>query len=337
MWRDWYDLRPEDRLLHAGALNWSYTLGAGLMDPWASGATSIVWQGEADPDVWPRLAEAAQPTLFAATPAHYRRILKYGHDLKSGFASVRHGFCAGEALAPDLRRGWQDAAGFALHEALGMSECSTYLSSAPHRPSPEGVAGRPQRGRRIAILPPAAEDDTPQPSEALQTPVPLEEPGLVAIHERDPGLMLGYFNDPNGTASARRGPWFLTGDLGSMDRDGWVRYLGRADDQMNAMGFRVAPQEVEAALCDAPGLAEGAAAETRLGGGVSLIVFYATPQPGVDTATLREVILNRASELLADYKRPRDVVVLDELPRSTAGKILRRRLGEIGAEMLTKP
>ena len=103
MWDGWYGLTPDDRVLHAGAFNWTYTLGAGLTDPWAVGATALVYAGPPDRHVWPALAGAHGATIFAATPGVYRQMLD-APGLGLGFAGLRHGLSAGEALPEPVRR-----------------------------------------------------------------------------------------------------------------------------------------------------------------------------------------------------------------------------------------
>ncbi len=180
MWDGWYGLTAQDRVLHAGAFNWTYTLGAGLTDPWAIGATALIYVGPPDRGVWPALAAAHRPTIFAAAPGIYRQMLGTP-GLGAAFASLRHGLTAGEALADAVRAAWETATGKPIHEALGMSEISTYISSSPARPGPY-----PQPGRRIAIL----------PDESGDTPVSRGSDGLLAVSRRDPGLMLGYWRQP---------------------------------------------------------------------------------------------------------------------------------------------
>ncbi|HEX8373750.1 MAG TPA: AMP-binding protein, partial [Geminicoccaceae bacterium] len=98
----WLGLTEADVMLHAGTMNWTYTLGVGITDPWACGATAVVYEGPRDPGVWPALIAAHGATVFAAVPSLYRQILKYAdlgaHDL----SRLRHGLTAGEALGPDL-------------------------------------------------------------------------------------------------------------------------------------------------------------------------------------------------------------------------------------------
>ncbi|WP_407049448.1 class I adenylate-forming enzyme family protein [Methyloraptor flagellatus] len=143
------------------------------------------------------------------------------------------------------------------------------------------------------------------------------------MHRSDPGLMLGYWHLPEETAAAFRGDWFLTGDLARFDADGYLWYEGRADDQMNAFGYRVAPEEVERALAEHPDVAEVAVVETRAGE-VSIVTAFVVPRADAtpDPAGLEAL----AADRLADYKRPRRYVFVEELPRTGSGKVLRRAL-----------
>lgn len=304
----WYGLTSEDRLCHAGAFNWTYTLGTGLMDPWTIGATALISEPGTEITHLPEILAAHRATIFAAAPGVYRRMLR-GHD-KLELPHLRHGLSAGEKLSPDLHRQWTRLTGTELHEAYGMSECSTFISSSPAHPARGEALGRPQVGRRIAILGP---DDQP---------VPQGEPGTIAIHRTDPGLMLGYLNAPEESAARIHGDWFLTGDQGAMAVDGEITYLGRNDDMMNAGGYRVSPVEVETALAPYPGIEQVGAAEVEVKPGTSVIVaFYAGPR-AIPEAELSAFLEPR----LARYKQPRAFVHLDALPTGANGKLLRRAL-----------
>jgi len=318
MYRGWYGITDADRLLHAGAFNWTYTLGVGLMDPWANGATSIVYDGPRDPDVWPGIMEASQASLFAAVPSLYRRILKYGDVSPGSFPALRHGLTAGEALPAALYRDWQERTGRELYEALGMSEISTYLSSGPEVPVKPGSPGKPQPGRRVAIL-----KENAGTGEAFAD---RDEPGLLAIHRDEPGLMLGYWNRPEETAAAFRGDWFLTGDRARRDGDGYYWYEGRADDLMNAFGYRVAPEEVERVLAADPQVMEVAVTAVPQSAGVSLITAFVVPRD--PDCFDQEALAGHAAKLLADYKRPKAYEIVDQLPRTPSGKVRRKALGQ---------
>ena len=312
MYQGWYGITPADRVLHAGAFNWTYTLGTGLTDPWANGATSIVYTGPKDPTIWPGLIRSSEATIFAAVPTLYRQILRYAQvDRGETLGVLRHGLMAGEAPPPGLFEEWHERTGREIYEALGMSELSTYISSAPAVPRKPGAVGKPQPGRCVVIL----------PAEGGTTPLPLGEEGLLAAHRSDPGLMLGYWNRPEEEAEVFRGEWFIGGDLARMDEEGYVTHCGRADDIMKALGYRVAPQEVEAVLSQHPAVAEVACAEVRVRADVSVIGAFVVPRPGAERDP--ESIKRFAAERLAAYKCPREVVFLDALPRTANGKLRR--------------
>ena len=100
MYQGWYGITSDDIVLHAGAFNWTYTLGVGLIDPWANGATAVLYNGPPDPAVWPELIGRFGVTIFATVPSLYRRILKYGSFGGDRLSTLRHGLTAGEALPP---------------------------------------------------------------------------------------------------------------------------------------------------------------------------------------------------------------------------------------------
>ncbi len=317
MYQGWYDIRQDDVILHAGAFNWTYTLGVGLTDPWANGATAVLYNGPRDVTVWPMLMEKFRATLFAAVPGLYRQILKY-NDLRAfDLSSLRHGLTAGEALGAALLEQWRTTTGKELYEALGMSECSTYISSSPSVAVRPGSSGRPQQGRCVVAL----------PVEGGEEPLPPGETGLLAVHRSDPGLMLGYWNRADEEELVYRGEWFIGGDLVHFDTDGYLIYHGRNDDMMNAMGYRVSPLEVEHCLSKHPAVAEVAVTELAVREGIRVIAAFVVPRDpdepdGLDAAPL----LAYAHEHLAAYKCPREILFTDSLPRTANGKIRRRDL-----------
>lgn len=313
----WLGLGESDIILHAGAMNWTYTLGVGLMDPFARGASAVLYNGPADAGVWPRLVARHGATIFAAVPGVFRQMLREKSCTAANFKSLRHGVTAGEALPPALREHFTRVTGKPLYEALGMSEISTYISSGPNTPARPGSPGRAQPGRRVAIL----------PLDGGETPLAPGHSGLIATHRSDPGLMLGYWNRPEAEAEVFRGEWFVGGDVAEMDEDGYVWLHGRRDDLMNAGGYRVSPAEVEAALSHAPGVVDVAAAERKVREGVSVICAFVVAAPGSrpDEAALA----THCAEHLAAYKRPKKYLWLEKLPRTKNGKIARRLLPEI--------
>ncbi len=303
MFDAWYGLTPQDRLMHAGAFNWTYTLGTGLMDPWTLGATAIIPKPSVTSSDLPALIAKERPTIFAAAPGVYRQILNQNRNL--AFPDLHHGLSAGEKLAPRIKERWRNATGTDIHEALGMSECSTYISGAPAHPAKDHSAGWPQPGREIAVL------------DKDGNPVPRGEPGTLAVSKRDPGLCLRYLDAP-----LPEGEWFLTGDTVSMAEDDAITYLGRADDMINAGGFRVSPVEVEAAFIGFDGITEAAALAVSPKEDTEIIALIYGAEMPVPDDSLRA----HAQDLLARYKQPRLYIHRPVLPKGANGKLSRKAL-----------
>lgn len=310
----WSAMRPADIVLHAGSFNWTYTIGVGLMDPWAVGATSVLYTGSKRPEVWPALIQRSGATMFATVPSLYRQILKYNRLEDGELASLRHCLAAGETLQPAILAEWRRRTGLEIYESYGMSECSTFISTHPGLAIRPGSAGKPQPGRAVRLVP--VEGGTDE--------VPSGDTGVIAVHRADPGLMLGYWRVAEQDRAIFRGDWFISSDLAVRDPDGYVWHQGRSDDVMNAGGFRVSPAEVESVLADCPGVAEVAVAELAVRPDVSVIAAFVVAQQG--QAVGRVTILEHAASRLAEYKRPREVVFLDRLPRTANGKLQRRLL-----------
>ena len=319
MWQGWYGLTQDDRMMHAGAFNWTYTLGTGLMDPWSIGATALIPAAGTKADQLGELIAREDATIFAAAPGVYRQMLR--SEVPS-VPKLRHGLSAGEKLPTTTRKDWEAATDTPIHEAYGMSECSTFVSGAPDHPAPDRTLGFPQSGRRIAVLNEAGDI------------VPQGNPGILAIHRCDPGLMLGYLGADKETKDRFRADWFLTGDTVSMGPDNAITFEGRSDDMMNAGGFRVSPIEVEAAMTLHPAIHEAACAEVAIKGDATIIAcFYTTEKQPVDETLLTK----HAHTHLAHYKCPRLYVAVENLPRGANNKLLRARLrSEFEAGTLTQ-
>jgi acyl-coenzyme A synthetase/AMP-(fatty) acid ligase len=302
----WHGMTQTDRVFHAGAFNWSFTLGTGLLDPWSVGATALVRCPRTDLSLIPALAARHRATILAGAPGVFRKFLK---SPLPPLPHMRHALAAGETLPESLRAKWREATGTDLVEAYGQTECSTFISGSAQRPAPAGSAGYAQPGRRIAIV-------------GQDGPVPRGETGEIAIIADDPGVMLGYLSDPRRTSSRFRNEWFLTGDLGSMSDDGAITCLGRIDDVLTAGGFRISPIEIEDVMSQFPGVTEAAAVDEQVSGEAIIVALhYASPER-LDEAAMAA----HAEVRLAAYKRPRVFHHHTSLPRGAGGKLLRARL-----------
>ncbi|MEL6610190.1 MAG: class I adenylate-forming enzyme family protein [Pseudomonadota bacterium] len=294
MWDGWYGLTPRDRLLHAGAMNWTFTLGTGLLDPWAMGATALIPAEGTPIEALPLLMNRHDATLFAAAPGVLRKLLKTPDRLS--LPKLRHTLTAGEHLQGDLAARWRDHVG-PVYDAYGMTECSTFLSAAPG----DVPSLTPQPGRRVQLT-----DD-----------------GHIAIRRDEQGLMLGYLEDGAPTLPLT-GDWFVTGDLARQD-GARIQYQGRSDDMMNAGGYRVSPLEVEAALTDHPAIAAVAVTDIPVAADARVIAAFYTAEAPIPEADLAA----HAATRLARYKQPRIWCHVPDLPTGPNGKLQRRALRDL--------
>lgn len=306
----WYGLTEQDRLMHAGAFNWTYTLGTGLLDPWTRGATTLIPAQGVDHAQLPLLMKRHEVSIFAAAPGVYRHILR---SPNLTLPKLRHALSAGEKLPASIRDAWQEATGTRIYEAFGMSECSTFISTAPGLAdvAPQSL-GWPQPGRRVSLR------------DASGT-VAQGETGTIAIHKSDPGLMLGYLNDAEATQRRFQGDWFMTGDTGHETEQGDIHYHGRADDMMNAGGYRVSPLEVEAALSPHPDIRDIGVTDLEIKPDTRIIAAFYVADQTLDESALQTF----AARTLARYKQPRLFRRVAALPRNANGKLVRRSLPDL--------
>lgn len=327
----WTDIRSGDRVLHAGKLNWSYTLGVGLFDPIMQGATALLFSGAGHPQIWPELIRKTRASIFATVPSVYRQILKYNTAQKLKMKSLRHVLSAGEKLSDKIQSDWMHYTGTNIYEALGMSEYSTYISSSIQTGIVSGSIGKIQSGRKVCLLPELSE--SANQVESGQT-------GILGISINDPGFMLGYDDCATGKyeipETMLRGEWFLSGDLAWMDEHGYIYYAGRNDDTLNVFGYRINALEVESVLVQwefAEEAAVGIFSETEelqlLAAWVVLNVEEWQKFPPSSKDKWKSELLLYLDNRLARYKQPRKIFFVDQLPRSRNGKLQRNRLSQI--------
>jgi acyl-coenzyme A synthetase/AMP-(fatty) acid ligase len=310
----WFDFLPTgDRVLHSGKYNWTYVLGTGLMDPLYRGHTAMVAEGPSDPARWPALIARHRATTFIGVPTLYRQILQRTTVGRADVPTLRHCMSAGELLSDELLAAWRERFGLDVYEGLGMTECSYYLCQTWARPLRPGAVGFVQPGHDVRLLDPQT-----------LTEVPVGGEGMLCVPRSDPALLLRYWNQPEETARCFAGDWFLTGDYARLDADGYVWFLGRKDDLLKSFGYRVSPHEVERVLKDHPDVADVAVVGEAVGSGKLLIVAYVVARP--ESGLTPETVLAHGRAHLASYKAPRIVYLVDDLPRTRTGKILRKAL-----------
>ncbi|MEM0935633.1 MAG: AMP-binding protein [Pseudomonadota bacterium] len=215
----------------------------------------------------------------------------------------------GMALQASVAERWQAVTGKPVVQGYGLTETSPVLSFNPLGKSRDGSIGIPVPSTEMACL-----DDAGRP-------VPQGEPGEIAV--KGPQVMAGYWRRPEETAEVLRDGWFLTGDIGVMDTDGYFYIVDRKKDMVVVSGFNVYPNEVEACLATHPGILEAAVIGVPdEASGETVKAFVVPRDKGLSETDIR----SHCKAHLTAYKVPKSVEFREDLPKSNVGKILRKEL-----------
>jgi len=308
----WFNYEKNDRILHSGKFNWTYVLGTALMDPLFLGKTVIVYEGDNNADTWPKLISKHECTIFIGVPTIYRQIVQKTAFTASDTPSLKHCMCAGEHLSDEMLNAWKQRFKLDIYEAIGMSECSYYLSQHIGRAIRAGSAGFPQPGHHVELL-----DNNMQPVED-------EQEGMLCIGLDDPGLFIKYWKLPTVTQASRQSNYFLTGDYARRDKDGYFWFLGRKDDIINSFGFRISPHEIERVIKTHPQIADCVALEETIETDKNLVIICVITK---DNQVIEaSQLITFSAQHLAVYKVPKKVYVVKNFPRTANGKIIRKQL-----------
>ncbi|MGW9027354.1 AMP-binding protein [Streptomyces sp. NPDC055722] len=315
----WIGLKPGDVHLNISSPGWAKHAWSNLFAPWNAEAT-VFLHNYTRFDA-PRLMaemDRAGVTTFCAPPTVWRMLIQA--DLTQLRTPPREAVAAGEPLNPEVieqvRRAWD----VTIRDGFGQTETAVQVSNSPGQALKTGSMGRPSPGFRVELLDPV-------------TGVPGAQEGEIAIDlSADPvGVMTGYHGDPDRTAEAMAGGFYRTGDIGSQDEDGYITYIGRADDVFKASDYKISPFELESALLEHEAVAEAAVVpapdELRLAVPKAYVVLAAGWEAGPDAA---KVLFEHSREVLAPYKRIRRLE-FGELPKTVSGKIRRIELREATA------
>jgi acyl-CoA synthetase (AMP-forming)/AMP-acid ligase II len=253
-------------------------------------------------------------------PTVYARLLDYidAHGIDVSRHRLHYISCGGAPLDAALQGRVQARFGIPLVNGYGMTECAPGTRTAADRFSEPGSIGHPEESVEVRIV---AEDGSD-----------VEGTGVGELWMRTPSAMLGYYRDPEATAlTLRPGGWIATGDLGRRLPNGELAIVGRRKEMIIRSGFNFYPAEVEAALNSLPGVAASGVVGRRLQDGDEQVIAWVEPRAGVK---LDPVELDSAlKSLIAPYKRPQRIILVDRLPQGPTGKIWKARLSAMAADL----
>ncbi len=307
-------LGESDRCLNVMPLFHIHGLIAAVLSTLQAGGSVVCTEGFNALNFFARLVEFA-PSWYTAVPTMHQTILARAERNVEALAKAKLRFIrsSSASLPPQVMTELEKTFGAPVIESYGMTEAAHQMASNPLPPRPRkpgsvGIAAGPE----IAIM---ADDG------AL---LPAGRQGEVVI--RGPNVTPGYENNPTANAEAFTHGWFRTGDLGVMDGEGYLAITGRKKEIINRGGEKISPREVDEVLLDHPAVAQVVTfgvPHAKLGEDVAAAVVL-KPQAQADEKSIRAFAAGR----LADFKVPRQVLIMDELPKGATGKVQRIGLAQ---------
>jgi acetyl-CoA synthetase len=315
----WHDLKPTDLHWTLADTGWAKVAYGKLFGQWTVGSTVLQHNavGRFDAGLTLGILERYGVTTFCAPPTAFRMLVL--QDLKKyDLRSLRHVTSAGEPLNPEVIKVWEDGTGLTIYDGYGQTETALLVGNFRCVPIKPGSMGKPAPGYEIALL-----------DEQLKE-VPLGTEGQIAVRvkpRRPVGLFVEYWKDAETTGKVFQGDWYLTGDKAYKDEEGYLWFVGRADDVIKSAGYRIGPFEVESALLEHPAVAESAvvASPDPIRGDV-VKAFVVLRAGYVPSDELAQSLQEHVKQTTAPYKYPRLVEFVKELPKTISGKIRRREL-----------
>ncbi|WP_051178245.1 FadD3 family acyl-CoA ligase [Nocardia concava] len=312
-WADAVTLRPRDRYLLVNPFSHTFGYKAGILACLLRTATMVPME-RFDTTAALRLIENERITVLAGPPTLFTDLLAADHD-NYMLGSLRLAGTGGAPVPTELVRRIRDELRVPyVFTAYGLTESVGVVSICPPDAPAElvaGTVGKTLKGSEIHIV------------DRDGKPVETGEPGEITV--KGPNVMLGYLDDPEATAAAIDADGFLhTGDIGSLDHDGYLRITDRLKDMFIVGGFNAYPAEIERVLLKHPDIRDVAVVgvpDARLGEVGRAVVV---PADGATTDPATIIAWSRTQ--LASYKVPREVVFIDDLPRNAGGKVLKQQL-----------
>ncbi|EFW90957.1 AMP-dependent synthetase and ligase [Haladaptatus paucihalophilus DX253] len=310
------DLQPGDCYWSTGDLGWLTgpinTLGA-----WFWGATLFTYEGEFDPETWAGLLDEYPISVLFSVPTAYRMLRENESVLDDADLDLRHALSIGEPLSAGVVEWGEETLGVTIHDTYGQTETGNMIiNNYPTMEVRPGSMGKPLPGIEAAVVDPESGE-----------PLDPGETGEIAQRGDYPCFFAEYWNKPEKTADCFVNNWYLSGDLGHLDEDGYVWFEGRADDVIISSGYRIGPFEVESSLGEHPAVAEAAVVPKSHRERGNIVKAYVVPSASAEPSPdLAEDIQTHVKEELSAHEYPREVEFVDELPKTVTGKIRRTEL-----------
>ncbi len=323
----WIGVQPGDVHLNISSPGWAKHAWSCFFTPWIAEATVLVYNyTRFDPAALLEQLRTHRVTTFCAPPTVWRMLINA--DLSGGPGALRELVSAGEPLNPEVIEQVRQRWGLTIRDGFGQTETTAQVGTPPGVPSKPGSMGKPLPGVPVVLL----NSTTGQPIEGTG-----EGEICLDLARQPRNLMTGYRGDEERNAEAMAGGYYHTGDVATLDDDGYITFVGRTDDVFKASDYKISPFELESVLIEHPAVVEAAIVPApdpvRHAVPKAYVALADGYEPNEETA---RSILQYARENLAPFQRVRRIEFF-ELPKTISGKIRRVELREREAELAETP
>ncbi|MCQ2610350.1 MAG: AMP-binding protein [Treponema sp.] len=320
----WQNVVDDGLHLTVAETGWAKAVWGKIYGQWIAGTGIFTYDMDTfKPGIMLEKIAKYKITTFCAPPTIYRYFIRQNFD-KYDLSALTYCVTAGEALNPEVKIRFKELTGITMMEAYGQTESTVICGNFVGMKDKDGSMGKPAPGYNVEIV-----DETGKP-------VAPGEKGEIIIHVEDGrpfGLFSGYYKDDDLTKAAFEGGLYHTGDTAYMDEDGYVFFIGRNDDIIKSAGYRISPFEVESVLQQHPAVLECAVTGVEDKGRGQLVKATIVLNKGYEASNdLANEIQEFVKNLAANYKRPRLIEFVDELPKTISGKIRRVEIRENDAK-----
>lgn len=316
------DLRPGEIFWCTADPGWVTGISYGLLAPLLVGATNLLDEAEFQVQRWYRVLQEQQVQVWYTAPTAIRMLMKAGDAVAQGydFSHLRFAASVGEPLNPEAVLWGERVLGQAFHDTWWQSETgSIMISNPPGLPVKPGAMGLPLPGIEAVVV--------KRDGQGGLLPCPANEQGELALRANWPSRLRGYLNNPERYQEAMVGEYYLSSDLVYQDETGYFWFVGRADDVIQSAGHLIGPFEVESALMEHPAVAEAGVIGKPDPTVMEIVKAFVTLKDGfTGDEALRRDIMGFARKRLGPSVAPREIDLVEELPKTRSGKIIRRAL-----------
>ena len=317
-----FGVGPGSKIFCTSKLFFAFSIGHTVLAGLRLGASIVLHAGWPSSKSIAAVIERHRPTIVLSVPTLYGVLLQDGLTNGEGFEGVSHFISAGEHLPRTLFEKWLAVTGNPILQGIGATEALVvFIGNSPADYLP-GATGKPYPGTDVRLV---GEDGDV-----------IEEPGIPGVlWVRCGSLAREYWNQEEKTQAAFKDGWYITGDVFFVDDGGFYHYQGRDDDMLKISGQWVSPAEIESHVLANPQVSEAAVVGVEDASGLVRLGLCLVPQGRkTDHAALEEELLETLAARLSIYKCPRRFIFIDEMPRTSTGKIQRFKLRQLAIDFL---